>query len=174
MCADFTVLLPPPSQSPKAGHNKAGRSDFRNQRFEPDTGKMRKMQKALSSDHPTKTRVRGDSTERKCGKRGKCGYENAENADDWLQCDWLQVTPKPLPILIPRTFILDIFETPTGPPDPRGPKPPSNKKRKKFQKPRKPRYFPKSKRYLPQSKPYPPKSERSCPKSKRLVFLGSF
>ena len=33
------------SRSPKAGHNKAGRSDFRNQRFEPDTGKMRKMRK---------------------------------------------------------------------------------------------------------------------------------
>ena len=34
------------SLSPKAGHNKAGRSDFRNQRFEPDTAKMRKMRKA--------------------------------------------------------------------------------------------------------------------------------
>ena len=34
------------SQSPKAGHPKAGRSDFRNQRFEPDTAKMRKMRKA--------------------------------------------------------------------------------------------------------------------------------
>ena len=34
------------SLSPKAGHNKAGRSDFRNQRFEPDTGKMRKMRTA--------------------------------------------------------------------------------------------------------------------------------
>ena len=33
------------SQSPKAGHNDAGRSDFRNQRFEPDTGKMRTMRK---------------------------------------------------------------------------------------------------------------------------------
>ena len=33
------------SLSPKAGPNKAGRSDFRNQRFEPNTGKMRKMQK---------------------------------------------------------------------------------------------------------------------------------
>ena len=31
------------SPSPKAGHNKAGRSDFQNWRFEPDTGKMRKM-----------------------------------------------------------------------------------------------------------------------------------
>ena len=30
------------SLSPKAGHNKAGRSDIRNQRFEPDTAKMRK------------------------------------------------------------------------------------------------------------------------------------
>ena len=34
------------SLSPKAGHNKAGRSDFRNQRFEPDTAKMQKMRKA--------------------------------------------------------------------------------------------------------------------------------
>ena len=33
------------SWSPKAGHNKAGRSDFGNQRFEPDAGKMRKMRK---------------------------------------------------------------------------------------------------------------------------------
>ena len=42
--------------------------------------------------HPRKTRVWGDSVERKSGKRGKCGrgnVENAENADDWLQCDWL-------------------------------------------------------------------------------------
>ena len=31
------------SRSPKAGHPKAGRSDFRNQRFETDTGKMRKV-----------------------------------------------------------------------------------------------------------------------------------
>ena len=28
--------------------------------------------------HPTKTRVRGDATEQKCGKRGKCRHENAE------------------------------------------------------------------------------------------------
>ena len=33
------------SRSPKAGYNKAGRSDFRNQRFKPDVGKMRKMRK---------------------------------------------------------------------------------------------------------------------------------
>ena len=33
------------SLSPKAVRPKAGRSDFRNQRFEPDTGKMRKMRK---------------------------------------------------------------------------------------------------------------------------------
>ena len=37
------------SRSPKAGHNKAGRSDFQNQRFEPDVGKMRKV-----SLHPKK------------------------------------------------------------------------------------------------------------------------
>ena len=49
--------LPPvvkKSRSPKAGHNKAGRSDFRNQRFEPDTGKMRKMRKVPLTQ---KTRV---------------------------------------------------------------------------------------------------------------------
>ena len=34
-----------PSWSPKAGHNKAGRSDFRDQRFEADTRKMRQKQK---------------------------------------------------------------------------------------------------------------------------------
>ena len=33
------------SQSPKTGHNKAGQSDFQNQRFEPDTGNIRKMLK---------------------------------------------------------------------------------------------------------------------------------
>ena len=32
-------------RSPKAGHNKARQSDFRNQRFEADTGKVRQMQK---------------------------------------------------------------------------------------------------------------------------------
>ena len=32
-------------RSPKAGHNKAGWSDFRNQRFEPDTAKMWKIRK---------------------------------------------------------------------------------------------------------------------------------
>ena len=32
-------------RSPKAGHNKAGRWDVRNQRFKPDTEKMRKMRK---------------------------------------------------------------------------------------------------------------------------------
>ena len=40
------------SLSPKAGHIKAGLSDFRNQRFEPDTAKMRKMRKA---PHPMGT-----------------------------------------------------------------------------------------------------------------------
>ena len=33
------------SRSPKAGQNKTGRLAFRNQRFEPDTGKLRKMRK---------------------------------------------------------------------------------------------------------------------------------
>ena len=52
----------------KAGHNKAGRSDFRNQRIEPDTGKMRKMRKV-----PLALEKQG-SEEIPVG-------ENAENAD---------------------------------------------------------------------------------------------
>ena len=68
------------SLSPKAGHNKAGRSDFRNQRFEPDTGKMWKMRKVpLTPEKQATKQKRG-----KRGKGGKCGHENAENADDWL------------------------------------------------------------------------------------------
>ena len=43
------------SLSPKAGHNKAGRSDFRNQRFEPDPGKN--AGNAEGPSHPTKTRI---------------------------------------------------------------------------------------------------------------------
>ena len=31
------------TRSPKAGHPKAGRSDFRNQRLQPDTGKILNM-----------------------------------------------------------------------------------------------------------------------------------
>ena len=72
------------SLSPKAGHNKAGRSDFRNQRFEPDMAKMRKMRKApLTLQNKGFRRL----TEKKRGKRGncgKCGRKNAENAADWL------------------------------------------------------------------------------------------
>ena len=87
------------SRSPKAGHNKAGWSDFRSQRFEPDTGKMRKapptpekQKKQRSEEIPlgedaenaknvvTKT----DSTRRRRGKCEKCGHENAEDAADWL------------------------------------------------------------------------------------------
>ena len=36
------------SQSPEVGHNEAGRSDFQNQRFEPNTGKMQKRRKVPS------------------------------------------------------------------------------------------------------------------------------
>ena len=51
--------------SPEAWHNKAGRSDFRNQRFKPDT---RKMRKALSSYT-------------KQGSEEAPQSENTENAD---------------------------------------------------------------------------------------------
>ena len=53
------------SLSPKAGYNKASRSDFRSQRFESDTGRMQKM--------------RNKGLRRCSKKRGKCGHENAEN-----------------------------------------------------------------------------------------------
>ena len=57
------------SLSPKAGHNKAGRSDFRNQRFEPDTAKMRKMRKT-----PLTLQKQGfEETPHAEQKRGKCG-----------------------------------------------------------------------------------------------------
>ena len=62
------------SRSPKAGHPKAGRSDFRNQRFETDTGKTRKMRKV-----PLTPEKQGSE------EIPKSNYaENAENADDWL------------------------------------------------------------------------------------------
>ena len=69
------------SLSPKAGHPKAGRSDFRNQRFKPDTGKMRKMRtslppqenKGLRRLRRTKTRKTRKMRTRKRGKCGKCG-----------------------------------------------------------------------------------------------------
>ena len=56
------------SQSPKAGHNQAGRSDFRNQRFKPDTGKMWKMRKV-------------PLTQEKQGSEEIPLSKNAENAD---------------------------------------------------------------------------------------------
>ena len=82
------------SRSPKAGHNKASRSDFRNQQFKPDTAKMQKMQKvlltpenkALRRFHRPKTRktqkIRKMRRRKrgKCGKCGKCG---------WLALMWL-------------------------------------------------------------------------------------
>ena len=69
------------SQSPKAGHPKAGRSDFRNQRFTADTGKMRKMRtslppqenKGLRSLRRTKTRKTRKMRKMRTRKRGKCG-----------------------------------------------------------------------------------------------------
>ena len=62
------------SRSPKAGHIKTGRSDFRNQRFEPDTGKMRKMRKAPLT--PEKQGSEEIPQSRNAGNE-----ENAENAD---------------------------------------------------------------------------------------------
>ena len=69
------------SLSPKAGHPKAGRSDFRNQRFKPDTAKMRKMRtslppqenKGLRRHRSTKTRKTRKMRKMRTRKRGKCG-----------------------------------------------------------------------------------------------------
>ena len=55
------------SQSPKAGHIKAGQSDFRSQRLKPDTGKTRKMRKV-------------SLTTEKYGLEEIQRSENAENA----------------------------------------------------------------------------------------------
>ena len=76
------------SQSPKAGHPKAGRSDFRNQRFKPDTGKMRKMRtslppqenKGLRKLRRTKALKTRKMRKMRTQKRGKCG---------WLALMWL-------------------------------------------------------------------------------------
>ena len=61
--------------SPKAGHNKAGRSDSRNQRFKPDTGKMRKVpltpEKQGSEEIPQSNNA--ENAEDADTKRGKCG-----------------------------------------------------------------------------------------------------
>ena len=62
------------SLSPKAGHNKAGQSDFRNQRFEPDTARMRKMRKA-----PLTLQKQGPKETPQTKKAENA--ENAENAD---------------------------------------------------------------------------------------------
>ena len=64
------------SRSPKAGHNKAGRSDFRNQRFEPDAGKMWKMRKVPLTPEKNKDPRRIDrakTRKMRTRKRGKCG-----------------------------------------------------------------------------------------------------
>ena len=75
------------SRSPKAGHNKAGRSDFRNQRFEPDTGKMRKMRKL-----PLTLEKQGSEEiprNKKRGKRGKCGKLRKRKRGKCGKCGWL-------------------------------------------------------------------------------------
>ena len=66
------------SRLPLAGHNKASRTDFRNQRFEPDTGKMRKMQKVPLA--PERQGLRrspqsenAENVEMRTRKRRKCG-----------------------------------------------------------------------------------------------------
>ena len=63
---------------------KAGQSDFLNPRFKPETGKMRKMRKALS---PCKNKGLRRLRAVKKWKTQKCGHENAENAAD--AADWL-------------------------------------------------------------------------------------
>ena len=67
----FSLLFPKrqgKEDQGKAGHNRAGRSDFRNQRFEPDSGKMQKMQKV-------------PLTAEKQGSEEMSQHENAEKAD---------------------------------------------------------------------------------------------
>ena len=58
-----------PKCPPRAGHHKAGRSDFRNQRFEP---KMQKMQKVpFTSEQQGSEKIPKSES-----------AENAENAED--------------------------------------------------------------------------------------------
>ena len=67
------------SRSPKAGHNKAGRSDFEISDSDP----IAKCGKCGSPLSPQKRRFHRAKTR----KHGKCGHEsaeNAENAADWL------------------------------------------------------------------------------------------
>ena len=83
-----SILVGIVSRSPKAGHPKAGRSDFRNQRFETDTGKMRKMRKVpLTPEKQGSEEIPQSKNAENAEKCGKCrpeNAENAENADDWL------------------------------------------------------------------------------------------
>ena len=59
------------SQSPNSGHNKAGRSDFRNQRFEPGTGKTRKMRKVpLTPEKGSEETLSSEETQEGCGGLG--------------------------------------------------------------------------------------------------------
>ena len=72
------------SLSPKASHPKAGRSDFRNQQFEPDAGKTRKMwkvpltqkNKGVRRFHGAKTwnAENADTKTRKCGRMRVTGF----------------------------------------------------------------------------------------------------
>ena len=68
----------PSIRSPEVGHPKAGRSDFRNQRLETETGKMRKMRKMRKV--PLTPEKQG-SEEIPQSKNA----ENAENADTKTQ-----------------------------------------------------------------------------------------
>ena len=69
-------LAPSPKPPGKASHTKASRPDFRSRQFEPDTGKMRKMQKVplalenkgLRRFHRVKARKMRTEKRRKCGR----------------------------------------------------------------------------------------------------------
>ena len=65
-----------------------------------------------------------------------------------------------------RGYTLDIFENPTGAPDPRSPKTPQQQK-KKFQKTRKPRLSPKVDARSPKVDARSPKVDARSLKSKR-------
>ena len=88
---------------------------------------------------PNKTRVWGKSHQKVHPKvrRNLC----RKSSLGYLCCPWSIQTLAAASSRNGRCYVLDIFETPTGPPDPRSAKTPSNKK--KFQKPRKPDYPPK-------------------------------
>ena len=71
------------SRSPKAaGHPEAGRSDFRNQRFEPDTAKMRKMRTFPLT--PEKQGSEETPRSKNAENAENADTKTAENAADWL------------------------------------------------------------------------------------------